>query len=170
MSHCVISCHCHTICNYTPGFNEVESGVYWFHLVRLSLRPSVCGQNRARSVSPILAGSIWYLHILSSNIRMFVACEVFFSQNFEVLANSLNLWHWLWLFWFGIHCESIIWVILGRRGYPQNAGIAVGTVSTYSCRCQTVCNDLSLPHYGVFFVIFTIRELHILSLWHYICR
>ena len=31
--------------NYTPRFNEVEGGVYWFHVVRpsvrLSVRPSV---------------------------------------------------------------------------------------------------------------------------------
>ena len=26
---------------YTPRFNEVERGVYWFHLVHLSIRPSV---------------------------------------------------------------------------------------------------------------------------------
>ena len=26
--------------NYIPRFNEVERGVYWFHLVRLSIRPS----------------------------------------------------------------------------------------------------------------------------------
>ena len=49
---------------YTPRFNEVEWGVYWYHLVRLSIRPSVrlsvCGQNRVRSVSStILIGSIW---------------------------------------------------------------------------------------------------------------
>ena len=25
----------------TPGFKEVERGVYWFHLVHLSVRPSV---------------------------------------------------------------------------------------------------------------------------------
>ena len=45
---------------YTPRFNEVERGVYWFHLIRLS----VCGQNSVRSVSStILIGSISYLHI-----------------------------------------------------------------------------------------------------------
>ena len=27
---------------YIPCFNEVEKGVYWFHLVRLSIYPSVC--------------------------------------------------------------------------------------------------------------------------------
>ena len=26
---------------YTPRFNEVDRGVYWYHLVRLSVRPSV---------------------------------------------------------------------------------------------------------------------------------
>ena len=27
--------------NYTPRFNEVDRGVYWYHLVRLSVCPSV---------------------------------------------------------------------------------------------------------------------------------
>ena len=27
---------------FYPRFNEVERGVYWFHLVRLSVCPSVC--------------------------------------------------------------------------------------------------------------------------------
>ena len=66
---------------YTPRFNEVERGVYWFHLVRPSVCPSVrlsvCGQNRVCSVSStILIGSISYLHILSSNFRRCVACNV----------------------------------------------------------------------------------------------
>ena len=73
---------------YTPRFNEVERGVYWYHLVRLS----VCGQNRVRSVSStILIGSISYLHILSSNIRECVACNARFKiQKFEILANFLK--------------------------------------------------------------------------------
>ena len=64
-----------TCCNYyTPRFNEVERGVYWFHLVRLS----ICGQNRVRSVSStIFARSISYLHILSSNFRRCVAYKVY---------------------------------------------------------------------------------------------
>ena len=59
-----------------PRFNEVERGVYWYHLVRLS----VCGHNRVRSVSStILIGSISYLHILSSNLRRCVACNARFK-------------------------------------------------------------------------------------------
>ena len=75
--------------NYTPRLNEVERGLYWFHLVRLS----VCGQNRVRSVSStILIGSISYLHILSSNFRKCVACNVCFKiKKCEILANSWNL-------------------------------------------------------------------------------
>ena len=82
---------------YTPRFYEVERGVYWYHLVRLSVRPSVrlsvCGQNRVRSVSStILIGSISYLHILSSNFRRCVACNARFKiKKFEILANFLNL-------------------------------------------------------------------------------
>ena len=86
--------------HYTPRFNEVEKGVYWFHLVRLSVRPSVppsvclsvCGQNRVRSVSStLLVGSISYLHILSSNFRRCVACNVCFKIcKCKILANSLK--------------------------------------------------------------------------------
>ena len=69
---------------YTPRFNKVERGVYWYHLVRLSVclsvRLSVCGQNCVRSVSStILIGSISYLHILSSNFRRCVVCNAHFK-------------------------------------------------------------------------------------------
>ena len=69
--------------NYTPRFNEVERGVYWF----LSICPSICRQNRVRSVSStILVGSFSYLHILSSNCRRCVMCSVyfFFFQNSRI--------------------------------------------------------------------------------------
>ena len=80
---------------FNPPLQRSWKGVYWFHLVRLS----VCGQNHVRSVSStILVRSISYLHILSSNFRRFVACKVCFKViKFEILANSLNLWLWLCL-------------------------------------------------------------------------
>ena len=80
---------------YPHRFNEVERGVYWFHLVRLS----VCGQNRVRSVSStILVGSISYLHMLISNSRRCVAFNACFKiQQFAILANSSNLELWLCL-------------------------------------------------------------------------
>ena len=58
-----------------------------------SPKMSICGQNRVRSVSStILIGSISYFHILSNNFRRCVTCKGCFKiQNFEILANSLDL-------------------------------------------------------------------------------
>ena len=62
---------------YTPRSNEFER----FHLVRLSISLSVCGQNRVRSVSStIIAGSISYLHVLSTNLRRCVVCQDFWKK------------------------------------------------------------------------------------------
>ena len=48
-----------------PRFNEVERGVYWFHLVHPSVYPSVDGTMYVRSVSStVFNGSISYLHLL----------------------------------------------------------------------------------------------------------
>ena len=91
--------------NYTPRFNEVDRGVYWYHLGRLSVCPSVhlsvCGQNRVRSVSStILIRSISYLHILSLKFwRIFKIC------NFDFV-----------IFWLWIQYDSMVWVIMRRRG------------------------------------------------------
>ena len=70
-----------------------------------SVCPSVCGQNRVRSVSStILVGSISYLHILSSNFRRCVACKVYCKVP---------------------KFESLVWVIMGRQGVSHNEGILV---------------------------------------------
>ena len=74
------------ICNNSeflyPHFKEVEIGIYWPHLVRSSVRLSVCGQNCVRFISStILVGSISYLHILSSYFRRCVACKVLFQNS-----------------------------------------------------------------------------------------
>ena len=70
---------------YTPGFYEFERGVYWFHLVRLSVRPSVCPSVRLWTYSCPLCifnntrQCISYLHIFSSNVRRCVPCNVCFK-------------------------------------------------------------------------------------------
>ena len=99
--------------------------VYWFHSVRLSVRPSVHPTSRVHSVVPtVLVGSMSYLYILSSNFMRCVACK-FFLQN-------LNFWQffklcnfYFVLFQLGIWCESLGWVIMGQRGVSHNAGILV---------------------------------------------
>ena len=103
-----------SLCFIIPLLQRSWKGVYWYHRVRLS----VCGQNRVRSVSStIFIGFISYLHILSSNFRRCVAWNARFKiQKFE--------------FWLGIQYDSMVWVIMRPRGYPQNAGVLVVLVST----------------------------------------
>ena len=112
---------CPTACYPPPSrFNEVERGVYWFHLVHLS----VCGQNRVRSVSStILVGSISYLHILSRKSEG-VACNVFFFFFFFFSKfDNFKFWQILEIcnfdivfIWLGIQYDSTEWVIMRRRG------------------------------------------------------
>ena len=120
--------------SYTPRFNEVERGVYWFHLVRLS----ICGQNRVRSVSStILIGSISYLHTLSSNFRRCVMCIGCFKiQKFEILANSFNLLLWL--------CLILTWdpTWLNSVGNHEAAGGVSSERRRSSCSSY-FCADMS---------------------------
>ena len=92
-----------------------------------SVRLSVCGQNGVRSVSStILIGSISYLHILSSNFRRCVACNGCFK------IKKLEICYFDFVFfWLGIRYDSMVWVIMRWRGYPQNAGILVVLVDSY---------------------------------------
>ena len=62
--------------------------------------PSIYGQNRVHSISStILAGSILFLHILSTNFRKFAVCWLFlFIPKFEFLAIFLLqlVWPFIW--------------------------------------------------------------------------
>ena len=104
-------------------FVTVERGIYWFHVVcpSVHVRPSVRGQNHVHSVtSTILARSISYLHMLLSNFRRYVVCNVFgkiinfYNQHF--LAKVLICNFDFVLFWLGIWYESIVWVIMVQQG------------------------------------------------------
>ena len=50
----------------------------------------------------------------------------------QFLAFFLNLHLWLCLILTGIRYESIIWIIVGRRGYSQNACVLVA-VAVFCC-------------------------------------
>ena len=95
----------------------------------MSIRPAF----RVRSVAPtVMLGSISYLYNLSSNIRRCVVCKVSCNiSKFEFLAFFLNCNFDLVFFSFGISCESLVWVIVGRQGVSQNAGVLVVLVSFY---------------------------------------
>ena len=101
---------------YTPPphrFNEVERGVYWYHLVRLSVCPSV-----DRIVSAL------YRQQYSSDpfniCTSYQATKIWnFGDFFKFVALTFSS------FWLGIQYDSMVWVIMRRRGYPQNAGVLI---------------------------------------------
>ena len=105
-----------------------------------SLRLSVCGQNRVRSVSStILIGSISYLHILLSNLRRCVACNARFKiQKFV-------------FFWLGIQYDSMVWVIMRRRGVSSE-------------RRRSSCSSLNWCWVNVWFLGILFSEFE-LTLW-----
>ena len=96
-------------------------GAYWFHSVHLSVRPSVrpsvCPASCVHSVAPtVLVGSISYLHILS------ITSKGMSHVKFLAKLKKLNFWQFLKIcnfdfvfFWLGIWCESLAWVIIGRK-------------------------------------------------------
>ena len=136
----MIAYNSHTLVpnNYTPRFNEVERGYTGFtSSVRPSVRPSiclsvcpsVCGQNRVCSVTfTILAGYISYLHILSSNFKRCVACNVFWKIiKSEFLANFSNLWLWL--------CLVFTWDLIYINSMGSHGGGGGGGVFS-ECSCS----------------------------------
>ena len=92
-----------------PPHNEVVGGVYWFHSVRPSVRPSVTCPSRIPCPLCSFFSSGWihfiFIHLIKQLQKV---CRVqSFLQNFKI--------------W----CESLVWVIMGRQGVSQNAGVLV---------------------------------------------
>ena len=102
--------------------NKVVGGYIAFTpSIHPSICPSIRPTSRVRSVVPtVLVGSISYLYILSSNFRRCDACKVackilklkFLAVFFFQICNFDFV-----LFWLGIWCESLVWVIMGQWGY-----------------------------------------------------
>ena len=90
--------------HYTPRTTKLLGGIL------VSLRPSVHPASRVRSVAPTVP----------------VSCVKFLAK-----FQNLNFWQFFkicnfdFVFWLGIWCESLVWVIMGWRGVFQNAGVLV---------------------------------------------
>ena len=110
-----------------PSHNEVVGGD-WFHSIRPSVRPSW--------LDPF---HIYTSHQATSEC---VLCVKFlakfknwkFWQYFKI-CNSDFVW-----FWLGIWCESLVWVIMGRR---EGVGGVISerrrsSCSSFICRSDTV--------------------------------
>ena len=103
--------------------------------------------------SSIPAGSISYLHILSSNLRRCVKCKSFVIKNlknwsFGKFLKFVTLS--LSCFDFGSNMNwSIVWVIMGWQWYLQNAGILVVLVVSANERISWLYSVLAnnVRHY-----------------------
>ena len=107
---------------YTPA-KRICCRVYWFH----SFCQSVCPSNCPSRIPCPLCGSYssgWIHFIFIHLIKQFQnVCHVWrFLQN-------LNFWQFFLicnfdfvLFWLGIWCELLVWVIMGRRGVLYISG------------------------------------------------
>ena len=108
------------LCYYTP---ELLGGI----LVSLCpcVRPSRILCALCSTYSPAWIQFI-FIHFIKQLQN--VCCVQSFLQN-------LNFWQFLKicnfvLFWLGIWCESLVWVIMGRWGVSQNAGVLVVLVDS----------------------------------------
>ena len=116
----------------------------------LSVRLSVCGQNRVCSVSSTIPiGCILYFHILSSRFRGCIACKFSKFKNLKFWQILKICYFDFVLFWLGIQYELVNSMgIQGTAGYTQNAGVLIVLVSfaivtlrghvlsNYLCRCS----------------------------------
>ena len=124
LTHCVFNSMWYmTVQSLHPPHNEVVGGVHWFHLVRLSV---------PHPVSALLRLQFWldpfYIYTSYQATPEGVECLKFLAE-----LQNYNFWQFFKIcnfdfvfFWLGIWCESLVWVIIGRRGVSQNAGILVG--------------------------------------------
>ena len=138
-------------CHYTPHFNEVERGVYWYHLVRLSVCPSVHPSVRP-SVRPSVDKIVSALYLQQYSSDPFHICTSYQATK-EGVSHVMPVSKFKNL----IQYDSMVWVIMRRWGVsserrrssyssfnlmrPNDAGLALAQVM--AC-CQIVLSK-SLP-------------------------
>ena len=113
---------------YTPHTTKLLRGI--LVSLRPSVCPSVCPASRVRSVATtVLIGSISYdacYQTISGDVWRVKFLAKFQNSNFW---QFFKIWNFDFvLFLLGIWCESLVWVIMGRRGVSQNTGVLV-----YNC-------------------------------------
>ena len=84
---------------FIPPPNEVGGGVYWIHLVRLSVRPSVrpsvCRRHGFRSISQVCFGISISNFICMLMVAIGRSLLIFSDVTFKMAA-----WRPYWIFWF----------------------------------------------------------------------
>ena len=141
--------------HYTPRFNEVERGVYWYHLVRLSVCPSV-----RLSVCPSVDRIVSALYLQQYSSDPFHICTSYQATSEGVshvmpvsIFKNLKFWRIFLIcnfdfvfFWLGIQCDSMVWVIMRRRGISSERRRSSCSSSGYGLSQWEevlLCNTLS---------------------------
>ena len=103
-----------------PPHNEVVGGIL------VSLRPSVCPMSVPCPLCSFFSSG-WihfiFIHLIKQLQKMSRAKFLAKFQNFK-FCQFFKICNFV-LFWLGIWCESLVWLIMGRRGVSQNAGVLV---------------------------------------------
>ena len=80
---------------FIPPRNEVGGGIYWIHLVRPSVCPSVCRRHGFRSISQVCFG------ISISNFMCMLMVVIGRSLLiFSDITFKMAAWQPYWIFWF----------------------------------------------------------------------
>ena len=80
---------------FIPPPNEVGGGVYWIHLVRLSVCPSVCRRHGFQSISQVCFGISLSNFICMLMVAIGRRLLIFSNVTFKMAA-----WRPYWIFWF----------------------------------------------------------------------
>ena len=146
-------------------------GVYWFHLVHLSVRPSA----RLWTESCPLFNNTHRIHFIYTSYQATsesVLCAIIFfkSKQFEVVANSLNLQLWLCL----VSTWAPIWI--SRMGNHGAVGVSSKRrhSSCSSYYIHTTYYSCSISNWNKFFLSdFNCRvqdslyyDMYIGVMWH----
>ena len=78
-----------------PRPTKLEGGVYWIHLVRLSVCPSVCRRHGFRSISQVCFGISISNFIYMLMVAIGRSLLIFSDVTFKMAA-----WRPYWIFWF----------------------------------------------------------------------
>ena len=82
-------------CVFIPPPNEVGGGVYWIHLVRPSVCPSVCRRHGFRSISQVCFGISISNFICMLMVAIGRSLLIFSDVTFKMAA-----WRPYWISWF----------------------------------------------------------------------
>ena len=130
-----------------PPPNEVGGGVYWIHLVRLSVcpsvHPSVCRRHGFWSISQVCFGISISNFICMLMVAIGRSLLIFSNVTFKMAA-----WWPYWIFWF--QTLTLVWLWISTPNLS-------GTILMYMCRSLLIFSNVyfkmaaSQPYWNFWF-------------------